>query len=302
MKTIRFATGLLTLFIAACGSVFAAQDSSVALEGLIGDIVDALKTNDTRRAERLIGGLVLENDSRWFASRFDAETGELLRMTYRETMKDFVQTTRDLYAADVRGGPINIHVNRYADPDRAPDLIPAFLRSMNGNETLYEVSLSGRRPSFQLALSPNGPSRIVAGDLDGYFIETSSGFRFIPSSLLQVALQERQKKNYQVLAQDAEGRPLRVRLPGAAISGLIIERAFPQYSTAAREKKLEGTVKVSAVIGTNGRVQDVTVISGPQEFHDSAVDTMKKWRFKPFMLEGRAVEFEVTMELNYNLR
>src|SRR5688572_13316611 len=97
MKTIRFATGLLTLFIAACGSVFAAQDSSVALEGLIGDIVDALKTNDTRRAERLLSGLVLENDSTWFASRFGAETGELLQMTYRETMKDFVRTTRDLY-------------------------------------------------------------------------------------------------------------------------------------------------------------------------------------------------------------
>jgi TonB family protein len=302
MKSHRLVTGLVALLVAASGNLFAVQDSSVALEGLIGHVVDALKANDSRRAESLIGGLVLENDSTWFATRFGEGTGALLRSAYTEAMKDFVRNTRDLYSEDLRRGPINIRVNRYSDPSRAPDAVPGILRSMNGAEPIYEVSLSGGRPSFQLALSPNTPPKVVAGDLDGFFIETRGGFRFIPSRVLQVAVQEQQKKNYEVLVRDAEGRPLRVRLPGAAITGLIIERAFPVYPNAAKEKKIEGTVVVSAVVGTNGQVQTVTVISGPPELRDSAVETMKKWRFKPFMVDGRAVEVEIKMEHNYNLR
>jgi TonB family protein len=264
------------------------------------DILDAVKTKDSRRAEQLIGSLVIENDAPWFAAQFSAETGELLRAAYKQSMKDFVSTTRELYAADIRRGPINIRVNRYDDPNRAPQPIPELLQSMNAPEPLYEVSLSGARTTFQIALPPNGgPGRVVAGDLDGYFIDTPGGFRFIPSNVLQVAARERQKNKYEVLGRDADGRPTRIRTSAAALAGLIIERVQSQYPRAARQKKVEGEVMVSAVVGANGRVQEVTVISGPPELHDAAVDAMKKWRFKPFQLDGRAVEVESKFVFNY---
>jgi len=258
------------------------------------------KSKDITRAEQLIGSLIIENDDSWFAAQFSAGTGELLRAAYKQSMKDFVRTTRELYAADIRRGPINIRVNRYDDPSRAPQPIPELLQTMNAPEPLYEVSVSGGRTTFQIGFPPNGgPGSVVAGDLAGYFIDTPGGFRFVPSNVLQIAAQERQKNKYEVLDRDADGRPKRIRISSAALAGLIIERVQSKYPRSARQKKVEGEVTVSAVIGANGRVQDVTVISGPPELHEAAVDAMKKWRFKPFQLDRHAVEVQSNFMFNY---
>src|SRR5437867_10378120 len=85
-----------------------ATDPSRALQTFMSDILDAVKTKDSRRAEQLIGSLIMENDGPWFAAQFSAETGELLRAAYKQSMKDFVSTTHELYAADIRRGPVNI--------------------------------------------------------------------------------------------------------------------------------------------------------------------------------------------------
>src|SRR5438093_11422160 len=58
-----------------------AKGSSSALQTLMSDILDAVKTRG-RQAEQLIGSLVMENDAPWFAAQFSAETGELLRAAY----------------------------------------------------------------------------------------------------------------------------------------------------------------------------------------------------------------------------
>jgi protein TonB len=56
---------------------------------------------------------------------------------------------------------------------------------------------------------------------------------------------------------------------------------------------------VSAIIGSDGRVQEVNVVSGPPDLQDSAIDAMKKWRFRPFQLDGRAVEVESNFMFNF---
>jgi len=278
------------------------EDSSATLRTLISGILDAIQTKDNRRADQIIGGLVMENDSRWFTAQFDARTAELVRAAYQQSMKDFVSTTRELYAADLRRGSINIRVNRYDNPTRAPQPISELLQSMNSLEPLYEVSLSGERPTFQIALPGNGGrGRVVAGDLDGYFIE-ERGFHFVPSDVLKLAAQERQKNQFEVLSRDAGGRPTRVRIGGGALSSLVIERAAPEYPQSARQKKVEGEVVVSAIIGINGRPQEVTVLSGPPELHNAAINTMKKWRFKPFQIDGRPVEVQAQFAFNYASR
>jgi serine/threonine protein kinase len=131
------------------------KDSSSALQTFVSDILDVIKDEDNRRAMQLIGGPEMENDEPWFA-QFGQETGDLLRAAYKQSMKDFLTTTRELYAADIRRGSINIHVNRYKRTDRDPQPIPELLQSMNMPEPIYEVGLSGSRPAFQIALPPNG--------------------------------------------------------------------------------------------------------------------------------------------------
>jgi TonB family protein len=194
-----------------------------------------------------------------------------------------------------------IRVNRYDDAGSAPQPVAGFLRSLNAAEPFYEVALFGERPTFQIAFPPEGgKGRVVAGDLDGYFLNTDDGFRFIPSNVLQVVQQEQAKNKYEVLDRDSAGQPTRIRISSAALAGLIINRAPIEYPRAAQQKKIPGEVTLSIAIGTDGRVKEATALSGPVELYEAAVENMKKWRFKPFQLNGRPVEVEAkSFALNY---
>jgi hypothetical protein len=118
----------------------------------------------------------------------------------------------------------------------------------------------GMRSTFQIALSQTGgPSRVVAGDLDGFFIESEQGFHFIPSVVFMTAIQEGAKSNYEVLDIDRRGRPELIRMRGIALAGMITDRVFPAYPDSARKKRITGTVVLSVRIGKNGRVREVRV-------------------------------------------
>lgn len=277
------------------------KDSSSALQSWMTGLIDAIKTRDDTRERQLIGSLVMPIDaSSWFAEHFDKNTAVLLRSAYAESMKDFERTASRLFEADVKRGSINIHVNRYADPNTAPGPFDRLLQSMTTRVPLYEVAINGERPSFQIAFSPTGgPSKVVAGDLDGYFVDTAEGFRYIPSEVSMIAVQERAKQDYETLSQDAADRPAVVRMKSVALT--IVNRIRPTYPESARAKHISGEVRVSARIGKDGRVKEVNVKSGPPELQKAAADCVKKWRFKPVQIDGYAVEVESEFVVEFYL-
>lgn len=268
-------------------------DSSSALKSWMVGLIDAIKTGDASREKQLIESLVIPVDSStWFAEHFDKNTAVLLRSAYVESMKDFASNASHLYETDVKRGSIDIHVNRYADPDTAPSPFNRLLQSMTTSAPLYEVAISGQRPSVQIAISRpgGGPSKIVGGDLDGCFVDTPEGFRYIPSSVLRIADRERAKRDYEVLSQDAADRPAVVRMKGVALT--VVSRVPPTYPESARAKHIRGEVIVTARIRKDGRVKEASVKSGPPELQKAAVDCVKRWRFKPVQIDGNPVEVE----------
>jgi len=267
-------------------------DSSSALQTWMAGLIDAIKRGDASREKQLIESLVMPVDSSWFAEHFDKNTAVLLRSAYVESMKDFESNASHLYESDVRRGPIDIHVNRYADPNTTPTPFNRLLENMTTSAPLYEVATNGQRPSVQIAISRpgGGPSKIVGGDLDGCFVDTPEGFRFIPSSVLMIADRERAKQNYEILSKDAADRPAVVRMKSVALT--TVNRFPPTYPESARAKRISGEVIVSARIGKDGRVKEANVKSGPPELRKAAVDCVKKWRFMPVQIDGNPVEVE----------
>ena len=85
------------------------------------------------------------------------------------------------------------------------------------------------------------------------------------------------------------------------MQSLISYRTMPVYPEAARRKDIEGGVLLDTVIGKDGRVLDVQLISGPPELAPAAMDAVKNWRFKPFTLNASAVEVETTIEVAFKL-
>jgi TonB family protein len=75
----------------------------------------------------------------------------------------------------------------------------------------------------------------------------------------------------------------------------------PPYSKEAREKHLEGSVELRVVIGTDGKVEDLSATSGDPVLAAAAVDAVRQWTFEPKRVDGQAVEAEVKICVDFHL-
>jgi protein TonB len=84
--------------------------------------------------------------------------------------------------------------------------------------------------------------------------------------------------------------------------GLLIRKVQPDYPKRARKAGIQGTVVLRALIGTDGKVRDLRVESGDPILAEAALKAVKKWTYKPYYLEGRPVEVDTTINVNFGLQ
>ncbi len=92
-----------------------------------------------------------------------------------------------------------------------------------------------------------------------------------------------------------------VRVSGGVMAGQILTRVNPVYPPEAKAKKISGTVVLSAVISSDGTVQDLSVVSGPAAFGEAALDAVRQWTYRPYLLNGNPVEVSTVITVNFNL-
>jgi TonB family protein len=93
----------------------------------------------------------------------------------------------------------------------------------------------------------------------------------------------------------------RVSVSQGLSQGLLIHKVRPVYPKSARQNHVQGTVTLRAVISKDGRIEDLTPISGPKELIPAAVDAVQQWRYKPYLLKGQPVEIETQIVVNFVL-
>ena len=81
----------------------------------------------------------------------------------------------------------------------------------------------------------------------------------------------------------------------------ILTKAVPVYPPAAKKARIQGKVTLDAVIGTDGHVENLRVLSGPQELQQSSLDAVRQWTYKPYLLNGDPIEVETTVNVVYML-
>ncbi|HLI75574.1 MAG TPA: energy transducer TonB [Acidobacteriaceae bacterium] len=102
---------------------------------------------------------------------------------------------------------------------------------------------------------------------------------------------------------DAGGtQPRVIRVSGGVISGNLVHKVEVTYPEDAKAAHVEGTVVMSAHIGKDGHVGSLAVVSGPQLLQEAAVNAVKQWVYRPYLLNGEAVEVATTIIVNFNLR
>jgi protein TonB len=75
----------------------------------------------------------------------------------------------------------------------------------------------------------------------------------------------------------------------------------PGYPLLARQMRVQGSVILQALIGRDGAIQDLHVLSGPPILAGAAQEAVKQWRFKPHYQGGEAVETQARITVNFTI-
>lgn len=95
--------------------------------------------------------------------------------------------------------------------------------------------------------------------------------------------------------------PSTLRISQGITQGLLIKRVPPAYPAAALQLRREGTVELLAKIGKSGAISNVKVISGDATLAKAAVDAVKQWKYRPYLLNGEPVEIETQISMIFRL-
>jgi len=95
--------------------------------------------------------------------------------------------------------------------------------------------------------------------------------------------------------------PQRVRVSQGVSEGLLVHQVRPVYPPLARAARIQGAVVLQAVIGKDGAIQNLRLISGHPMLAPAAIDAVKQWRYKPYFLNGEPVEVDTQITVNFTL-
>lgn len=161
---------------------------------------------------------------------------------------------------------------------QAPTPVPVSSDSMNQQLTASsQLPQGARKPAPDDAPPPSGFG--VAG-LDGTSDPSAVSGAFKTETKLKLA-------------------PLNVS--AGVAGGLLIRRVAPQYPITAKTARISGTVVLAATISKSGFVTNVQVISGPPMLRQSAVDAVKYWQYRPYLLNNQPTEVQTTINVDFNL-
>jgi protein TonB len=107
-----------------------------------------------------------------------------------------------------------------------------------------------------------------------------------------------------IVATDAPApkpAPGSLRVSQGVSQGLVVKKVAPVYSATALQLRKEGPVELMATINKDGSVTGVRVLSGDLMLARSAVEAVKQWKYRPYLLNSEPVEIETQITVNFRL-
>ena len=83
--------------------------------------------------------------------------------------------------------------------------------------------------------------------------------------------------------------------------GNLIRKVQPAYPALARTARIQGAVVLQAVISKQGAIENLKVLAGHPMLAPAAIEAVKQWRYRPYILNGEPVEVETPITVNFSL-
>jgi TonB family protein len=98
---------------------------------------------------------------------------------------------------------------------------------------------------------------------------------------------------------DAPRQP--VMVPSKVADEYLMQRVEPEYPEQAREQHIQGPVVLEALVGKDGAIEKLSMISGDAQLAAAASDAVRQWRFKPFFRNGSPEDFQTQITVSFRL-
>ena len=149
---------------------------------------------------------------------------------------------------------------------------------LNGEPVEVETNVT---VNFTLADKP--PAEGVAGDNPGGLPPGETGSIASPADATNPSI------------------PPRVRVSSGIMQGLLVKKVPPQYPPDARDQRIQGAVVMQVSIDKAGHVANIQLISGHPLLAPAAIEAVKQWKYKPYVLNGTPVAIETQVQVNFTL-
>ena len=107
------------------------------------------------------------------------------------------------------------------------------------------------------------------------------------------------------LGSGADGGPKpmlqRVNISQGVSQGLLVRKVAPIYPKTALTMRIEGPVELTTTISKTGDITHVKAVSGDAQLVNAAVEAVKQWKYKPYLLNGEPVEIQTQITINFKL-
>jgi TonB family protein len=95
--------------------------------------------------------------------------------------------------------------------------------------------------------------------------------------------------------------PKKVNISAGVAVGMLVQKAPVHYPEDAKAAGVSGTVVLQALIDTEGHVSDIRAVSGPPMLQEAAIDSVRQWRYRPYLLNGQPVEVNTVVNVVFTL-
>jgi len=267
-------------------------DNPGGLEKLVKDIMKAQKENNPSRAAELLQSMVLPNPRGWYndifgeraASKEGAHYESIASRLPLELATTFVNAQQDQMT-----GVSAFRYEKSCD-DNAGEETFGILHARLDPVPLYELRLvNGNkfRSLFPFVFVDGAFRFILVPKMEEFVVSTPRTFPTGPSGS----------------GSGTGSEPLgsRIRVGGNVAAAKILTRVQPQYPERARKEHLEGSVRLHAVIGIDGKIKSLNVIKGYCSLAEASLNAVQYWRYQPTLVNGKPVEVDTTVDVIFQL-
>jgi periplasmic protein TonB len=169
------------------------------------------------------------------------------------------------------------------------------------------VTLAAKTPSHEDAAKPEAPvvatNRVVLPPLDVEVVAGDKHQTVHPGSNVTVAeITGNANRATKATSAASPATNAAEREPLPASASELRQPLDSTYPLLGQRSRVQGSVVLEAVVGTDGVIENLRVLSGPSILTAAAQQAVRQWRFKPYLQNGQAVETKARITVNFTIR